>query len=313
MRITRHASWSWRPRERGLDHSGIPSWGVLAMPVLRWGGRMETAMRRTVTGLISVGLLLAACSGGRNEVEVTPEDPSDATTTSQEVTSTTLKVPSASIAAESYFRAFVLDRVEGREEMRKFSAEGSPARLYAEHFIALAIAQRNSSFPPSKSTMAVKKDGTVEVCDEGREGSCTSFSEFKADASDLLTSFSVDGKPIEGRLLAPSGEVVMAQGAAVRVLSGYKSLQSDSYFVIVEVKAGDRAITVYDFNATYVAPSGAQFTADGVNGLSPSGDIQPGASAAVLVIFPGASPGGQLVLEVSDATTYSSSDVRLAA
>lgn len=259
-------------------------------------------------------LIVVACSSEKDPKVAVDQD-REVTTTAEETTTTT-EAPSAPDAAQLYMEALGTGTVDGSAPMRDLSAEGSPARLYGEHFIAIFTAYRSTGSPVYTQTATVQKDGSVTLCDDGLADGiepCPTYGDFQADASGKLTNFTVNGTAIDGRLLRPSGETVNAQGATLRVLSGYKSIQSDAYFITLEVKAGDAALSVYSFNASYVDPGGAQFSADSLSGISPSDDLQPGASTVVVLAFKGANPGGRLVFPVTNAVSYESSDAKFQA
>lgn len=254
--------------------------------------------------------IFVACSSEKDP-EVAVDQADREVTTTVEETTTTTEAPSAPDAAQLYMEALGTGTVDGSAPMRDLSAEGSPARLYGEHFIAMYTAYRSTGYPIPTQTAKVEKDGSVTLCDDevvGDSEPCLTYGDFEADASGKLTNFTVNGTAIDGRLLRPNGETVNAQGGTLRVLSGYKSVESDAYFITLEVKAGDAALAVYSFDASYVDPGGAQFSADSQNGISPGDDLQPGASTVVLLAFSGANPGGRLVFPVTNAVSYDSSD-----
>ncbi len=193
--------------------------------------------------------------------------------------------------------AFATGNATKMRAMADLAEPGSAAHAYAIHQQAVAATQQAAGVPDEPQTMTTR-DGGFEVCNMGEESVCGIYDGFQALPNGKLTSFMVDGKPIDSRLL-PSGEraPVRLGAVEVRVVSAYKTIQSESLFVTLEVRNGGTVgVSVAPFEATYVSAQGQQSKTNDVFGVT---EVQPGATGPLAVVFPDADPGGTLVLEVT--------------
>jgi len=91
---------------------------------------------------------------------------------------------------------------------------------------------------------------------------------------------------------------------SARVVTAYRSIQSDILEVTLEVRNGrTQAVTIRDGNASYVTAGGQQGRFGRFGQTGDSTDLQPGASVPVTVTVPGEDPGGTLTVDVDSAST----------
>jgi len=81
------------------------------------------------------------------------------------------------------------------------------------------------------------------------------------------------------------------------LVAGYQSINTGVLNLVVEVANGPTKVSIYSDSAVYIATTGRQVKA--TNSVAPS-DIQPSASALILVGFADAVVGGRLVLKGYD-------------
>lgn len=261
-----------------------------------------TVVRRLQTLIVMIALT-AGCSGSDNGPAVRTDGATP--TTNSPATSTSAAPRRASDVAKRYFDAFATDRPQAMQAMLELSAPGSPAHLYARFQIASTQAETDQGGPPEPPEVQLEGD-VIRLCNpptiQTRPGveRCSAFADFTAlPGSNLLTGFTVNGKPIGDRLVQ-GGSTASAGGARFTLAVGYQSVQSEMLLLVVEVSNGPKKISIYGSEATYVAANGRQVTATDSTGPF---DVQPSASASVVVGFANATPGGRLILGGFDGTS----------
>ena len=188
--------------------------------------------------------------------------------------------------------------------MLDLAVPDSPAGLYALFQVSVLKSLTGTGiFWPSASVE--HRGDSVRLCkpDIGPPGPvidpCSDFADFTTDpTSNLLTGFSVNGHAISERLIA-GGATSAAGGAQFTLVVGYRSLQAGELALIIQVANGPDKVTVYGDSATYTGADGQQVRSK--EGLGPF-DVQPSATATLMIIFPDAAPGGRLVLEGFEGT-----------
>ncbi|MDQ4143026.1 MAG: hypothetical protein M3198_04640, partial [Actinomycetota bacterium] len=195
---------------------------------------------RTYLGSLVAAAVIAACAGGDGDRPGVRVDDAPATTTTRE-TSTTPLPANASDVAIRYFDAFATDRPQAMQVMLDLSVPDSPSHTYARFQIALSQAEADQGAPPDPPE--VQRDGgTIRLCQVGEPppgvDPCTTFGDFTAaPGSNLLTSFTVNGKPISDRLV-PGGSTASAGGARFTLAVGYQSVHGEMLLLVVDVANG---------------------------------------------------------------------------
>lgn len=258
------------------------------------------AIHRSVLVLL---LALVAGCGRNNGPSVRTEVPPDELEANSPLQ---IDIPeNASDVAKRYLEVFASDRPPVMNEMLQLSAPDSPAHLYARFQVAATQATADQGIPPAPSNIQYDGDivrlctsAEVELPPGGKR--CSSYSDFAASSDTrLLRSFSVDGKPIQDRLVR-GGSTAMAGRAKFSLVVGYQAASSESLLLVVEIVNGPNKISVYGNSATYIGTNGRQLQASMAVGPF---DVQPSATASVVIGFTDATPGGRLILQGFDGST----------
>lgn len=273
--------------------------GRLPLCVLRKEDQGMVTVRRLV-GLVVLVVLTTACGDDDDGPPVRIDDAAPATTSAPATTAAPNK---ASDVAKRYFEAFATDRPQPMEEMLGLSVPDSTAHSYARFQVAAAQARADQGLAPRPGELEVTGD-VIRLCrpDPPFPGvdPCISISDFTAaPGSNLLTSFTINGKQLADRIVKGGGNA-MAGGARFTLAVGYQSVQSEGLSLVVQVANGPKKISVYASEATYIGPSGRQVKA--TRAIGPF-DVQPSASGSVVITIDNATRGGRLVLEGFDGTT----------
>lgn len=256
------------------------------------GWAREAKVRQVLRVVLVAGALVSAACGGDREPTAGQE--TNPAPTASPATTTTLNDTSAERdeVARGYLDAFAAGDPETMSAMHEFAEPGSVADVYATHQIAVTKAFRDAGAPFLGQRVTYRGD-EAEVCSIEGE-TCGIWADFTTDPeSGLLTGFTIDGQPLDGRLLGGSGESTSATGATFTLVSAYKSVQGDSLFVVVEVENGPEPVTIYPSSAEYVTPDGRQVTA--VDGVGPT-ELRPSAKATYVPVFDGADLGGTVYI-----------------
>ncbi len=257
--------------------------------------------------LVVVSTLIFAMSGcsssGPNVETVDKPEPVGVATKAPTRTPTPTPTPeSATAAAKQYLEAFASSDATKMAAMVALSEPGSAAHTYALHQRALAEAFRAAGAPYDPQSVTVDGD-TIELCGIGEEPDCGVYAGFKAMPSGKLATFTVNGLPIESRLL-PAGDraPVSVGGVQLQLISAYRAAQSDNLIITFRAKNdGASQVTVATYDATYVSASGEQTKSSYYVGTD---ELQPGASTSLAVAFAATDPGGVLTVEVFESTSF---------
>ncbi len=212
------------------------------------------------------------------------------------------------VVAKQYLEAFSTGIPASMDAMIALAEPGTAAHAFAVHQRMVAAADQAQGLTlkgPLPQSITVSGQ-LIELCDgPGEDATCAAFAGFKALPNGKLVTFTVNGTPIDTRLLlAADRPVVSAGGVSARVVTAYRSIQSDILEVTLEVR-NDRtqAVTIRDGNASYVTAGGQQGRFGRFGQTGDSTDLQPGASVPVTVTVPGEDPGGTLTVDVDSAGT----------
>lgn len=174
------------------------------------------------------------------------------------------------------------------------SAPGSAAWRYADHFSITYSTRIAAGLVPWVDEIRLMRDGAAEACRDFRDGtepSCAVFDEFVTTPDGLISSFSINGDTIDGRLGDPSEEVLVGPlTAATR--SSYFSIGSGGLVVNVRVTAKQDVELDSGVAAVYITPDGREIPGDDV--MDPT-TLAEGSSTTRMLFFPGAPVGGHIV------------------
>jgi hypothetical protein len=228
---------------------------------------------RSIALLVVVGL--AACTGG-----------DDATPTVPSVTVATVPPTVAPVVdlGEVYFAALADPEAAGVAGAGA-ALPGSDAAIFMAH----QAATRDLLGLPASRTLGVATTG-FDVCEADR--ACVTYSAIVSDpASGQVTTFSIDGVPLTGRIVG-AGPAADRDGVTARVGSAYRSISGD-LLVLVEVDNNtDVSVEPFGFAAVFqTLDTGEGVEATGAWG---AGVVAAGDTGYLLVRFASTELGGRL-------------------
>ena len=183
--------------------------------------------------------------------------------------------------------------------MAELTVEGSDAHAYASFIISQVLAHVADGYDVTAWRIRGDDDG-FEVCLD----TCIRYHDFE-ESDGLLTTFSLDDRPLDGRIVGPA-EPIEVGPATVRAASSYEASSEDSLIVSFVVEAHE-TVSVGVASAEYVGPGGSQQAASAAVGPF---DLRSGASAHYMVLFPAADLGGTLYVPIwDDASTVHEAEV----
>ena len=194
---------------------------------------------------------------------------------------------------EQYLRALAGQGDRSLDDVVALASPDSVADRYARHTRALRDIQVDAGESPEAVEVTVTgARATVTFTPDGGAPVATEWADFQLGGDGLLSSFTIDGVSLEGRLLG-SGEPHVVDGVSARILSGFHLVTSGRPLVIVEI--------ANEAEGTYVLGSAAYRTSDGSEfATSPSGDalgVPSAGSNRVALIFDEADFGGSVMLD----------------
>jgi len=220
------------------------------------------------------------------ETTVAPATTEAATTTTTTTTTTTEPEPdNVDLVAfgDALFGAD-LDEIASSIEL---TAPGSAARLYTEWQTDFGRSVLGSGLPlDDAATTAKRGDGFISCKDE-----CTTYADVTFEDG-LVSSFSVEGLAIEGRLGGASEPVSDGPISSAKVLSSYRTVIPEAIGVNVEIVALE-SVDLNLFGADYVAPNGLQVSQ--VEYYGPD-QLRGSATGYVTIFFTDVDLGGTLYI-----------------
>jgi hypothetical protein len=183
---------------------------------------------------------------------------------------------------------------------------GSAADTFLFHEIAAAIALfRNTTLP--LPTYTVTPNGpAIGVC--RNDGVCETFADFVV-VGGLLTSFTVDGQPIEQRVSVYARETTVEALTVNLVFSVRRPRDEVLSIALVLETAGGGTSFAWE-QATYADSTGRQYPIDLTQSQYPA-RIEADDGNIAHVVFPGAQHGGQLVVPITTDLTGVPTTVRI--
>jgi len=177
------------------------------------------------------------------------------------------------------------------------SAPGSAAWRYADHFSITYRARIESGGVPWVDEIRLMRDG-AEACRDFRDGtplSCAVFDDFVTTPEGLISSFSINGDTIEGRLGDPS-DVAIAGPVSAATVSSYYSIGSGGLVVNVRVSTKRDVALDAGTAAMYITPDGDEI--GGTDAMDAT-TLRAGSSATRVLFFPDAPVGGHIVWSIA--------------
>ena len=259
-----------------------------------------------VAALGATCALLGACTGESPETVASVPTAATAATSTSTAAATAAptssgSAPSAAAEAPAVSARRLADAVaiggdpDAVREALATTAAGSLANAYVLHRSYVAEAGRDSGLPAADSEISELPGGRYKLCDDpADETTCTVLGDFKADSTGKVVAFTVDGKPLQGRLTVGDGQEVKAGGGKFTFLTAYQAIPSDSLFVAVRMESGKKSLSPDVSLATYRSPDG---TVRGATDAMGPTRLDAGSDAIAVFRFDGVKPEGKVILE----------------
>jgi hypothetical protein len=225
--------------------------------------------------------VLAACDG---------DDASPSTST---VPTTAAPATAASMAVDNVAGYF--DGLSQRATVVGGAAPAGDAELFAQHQASV----RDLLAAPTSTVTAMSVPTGIDLCDV--DGVCVSYADIATDADGLVTTFSVDGQPLAGRVVG-AGAPVEHDGVSVRVTSAYQTTNGDLHVVVEVTSRADVDIELFGFAAVLESAAvDAVDVVEAVEAVEASGvwgttSVAAFASGRQLIAFAHSAPSGRLLL-----------------
>lgn len=222
----------------------------------------------------------------------TGDDDADVDPTTTPAPPVTTTVPTTA-AIETVDALDLADALAARDPvvagaMIERTVPGSAANAYLAHQAAA-----RSLLPPTApiAARATAVAGSAELCET--DGACVPIDELVLDpASGRLASFSVGGRPIDGRVVG-AGTEATADGASVTALSSAVGIDGTLTVVVESRNTGSSTIEWFGFAAGYTSGSGAAVDAAGAWGPA---TVDPDSIEVMLLAFPDADLPGRITM-----------------
>lgn len=269
--------------------------------------------RLAIIAALSTALSLTACGGGGGTTaESVASGPPVATATqpgSDSTTAPTATQPAAPASTapapasldpkllEDFANGFASesDPDTMRGEALSLTVPGSVAYAYVSHLANVSESALDGGNPYSDSQVDEVKDASFKLCDDpSDEDTCSTFTDFKVDASGKIVDMRVNGKTISDRLTVGNGQSVSSKGSKFKFLTAYKSITSNSLFVTVKIESGSKPISPNIYSASYRSPEGKQREATDAFGPT---DLDANSNSIVTMVFKGVTAGGKVTLD----------------
>ena len=118
------------------------------------------------------------------------------------------------------------------------------------------------------------------------------YSKFKV-VSGKVADFRRDNTPFTGALSSGDGSAHDALRSSLSVVGAYQLVAGD-LIVIINVKNGPTRLS-FSYTGTYIGPHGQRVQS--TQTVTPGSHLSPGSSATLAFTFPGAAPGGSVIVK----------------
>lgn len=249
--------------------------------------------------MIAVGSFAAVACGGDELVSPTPTFPEvqvTSTTSLPPVTSTTAPIDVVT-AVTPVFTALASRDVNALAAVVDAGVvPGSAGGEYVAHRAAAETVLAAAGVERESVNVVADPGGATAFTLCVEFGECVVYDAIEVDAAARLSSFAVDGVPVDD-LVSPAGPVVAVGGAQARVVSAAVASSGD-VSVLVEVIAGDEAVDVVGVSAVHRPRFDTSASAREVRAVWGDGVVDPGESLTALMVFAEGPLDGDVVLSV---------------
>ena len=267
--------------------------GVPACMPGTYDAAMSLPLGRRMLGASSLALVLVAgCGAEQKGGAATSEDAAPKVSQSESP-----KPPATDEAIEPYVDAIASQDATQQRDAAKAAMHGSLAAAYATHQANVAEAALDGGYEVSSPGDVTDQGDGFKACYTDDEGSpCYVYDAFKLSPAGKVASFTIDGKPLAGRLVVGDGAAKTSALGNVTLLSAYTT-QTGALSVATKIRTKGEPIYIHDAAARYRAPDGRQ---RGQNMLTGPSEI--GSDSTALVVFSFQGPigfGGAMTVELN--------------
>ena len=250
-------------------------------------------LRLLAVSVAAASVVMVGCSSGSSSESDAPEG--------------------ATETLQTYFDAFATQDSKDMEPMLETSEKGSPAHMYAQHQINLAVAQESAGDSGEPDYVTVEDDRVTlrsgliseadfeELSEEEQADVVTVFSNFEYSTDgQLQTWVSEPGGPLADRIASQNGKATIGK-VNIKLVTSYLS-NGDSLFITIDVlnKSGaDQSVTA----TGYTTPDKRQVK---VSSTPYNTELKPGTRADLYVVIENGEPGGKLQFDVYNQDDYES-------
>ena len=165
------------------------------------------------------------------------------------------------------------------------ASPGSSAAAYADYLSS--VVEVAGDLPDRFRDLGTEE---IKLC-AGQ--SCTVYTDFVLGPDGLLSTFSVEGEPLETRLIS-NGATRRSRGISVELLSAYRTASATVFVVLEVTNQTEDPIRPLHFAATYTAV-GTAAPADAFQSAGPE-SIEPTEAEQLLLTFEESDLGGTITL-----------------
>jgi hypothetical protein len=258
-----------------------------------------------ITASGALGLtLLTACSSG-----TTPQTHSASATHASALGSPShaaspiqSRSTPASVAATN--AKLITDAIASGSASMMSSVGSSAAGPVMEAYIQFQALQDEASAAQgfsNQSDSVTQIPGGYQLCEpEGSSNLCTSFTGFRSDTSGRITDFQSDGQLISSRIAAGSDSA--GSGLAISNVTSFLFGGTGTLYVTFDARdlSWHPVNTDPPFISLFITSSGSRFSYDVSQSTIPT-SLEPGQSAAVILVFHANVNTGQLSLTENDS------------
>lgn len=256
--------------------------------------------RSAVAIALALLMPLAACGGGPEVTEANGDQSATKTEQAQEVKEEEIR---------TYFEALASSDPDEMAEAAELAASDSIAAAYAKHQSNLSNAALDAGIPYEEETLE-PVDGGYDTCGTDEEGGevCFTYADLESSGG-KLSSFTVNGEPIDDRISLGNGEKVKAGNlGSVEFLSAYKAAENDLFIAVKFTTTKRTGAAFGGFEATYRSPEGRQSKAANLIGTT---DVEADSTSFEVLVFPRAEPGGTATIPIYTADYFGDTKVKI--
>ena len=141
-------------------------------------------------------------------------------------------------------------------------------------------------------------DGGYRICNDPSDSdTCTEFTDIVGTGG-RVSGYAIDGEDRTDMLVLGSGQSIPAGALAdVTLRAAAEQTTPDRLNVVLDITSGSQPSSINAYSAIYRTHEGRQIEASG-DSIIGSTDLRPDSTTSVVLVFPNAKIGGEVILEV---------------